>query len=258
MVSDLTAGAPDTPFDAPLATPEELPQRSRPQDRVLAALEILLCSGFPTQLALIYMMSVFGFSQANRGLSIEFVAPLLLLDAALVMVLVLALLRLHGENVRQIFIGHRPIGREALLGVFITFVVFGIVIVVLTLVQRFAPWLHNVPVNPLEGLIRTARDAIVFAVVATLAGGLREEMQRAFVLRRFERHLGGARVGLVIFSVMFGAGHALQGWDAAITTGALGAYWGAVYLRRGSIVAPVVSHSVFNAAEIVRFAVWGA
>ncbi|MGH9145401.1 MAG: CPBP family intramembrane glutamic endopeptidase, partial [Vicinamibacterales bacterium] len=108
------------------------------------------------------------------------------------------------------------------------------------------------------GLIRTARDAVVFAVVATLAGGLREEMQRAFVLRRFERHLGGAPVGLVIFSVMFGAGHALQGWDAAITTGALGAFWGAVYLRRGSIVAPVVSHSAFNAAEIVRFAVWGA
>jgi membrane protease YdiL (CAAX protease family) len=38
----------------------------------------------------------------------------------------------------------------------------------------------------------------------------------------------------------------------------LGAFWGVVYLRRGSIVAPVVSHSAFNAAEIIRFAVWGA
>jgi membrane protease YdiL (CAAX protease family) len=203
-------------------------------------------------------MSLLGFSPADRGLSIEFVAPLLLLDAAVVVGLVLWLMRLHGESVRQMFLGHRPIGREALIGLPLTFVVFGIVIFVLTLVQRVAPWLHNVPVNPLEGLIRTARDATVFAVVATLAGGLREEVQRAFVLRRFERHLGGARVGLVIFSVIFGAGHALQGWDAAITTGALGAFWGVVYLRRRSIVAPVVSHSAFNAAEILRFAMWGA
>lgn len=257
-MSDLTAGAPDAPFDAPLTSAEDLPHRSRPRDRVLAALEVVLCSGFPTQIALIYLLSMLGISQANRGLSIEFVAPLLLLDAGIVIVLVLCLMRLHGESPRQVFVGHRPIGKEAFIGVLLTFVVFGIVIVVLTLVQRFAPWLHNVPVNPLEGLIRTARDAVVFAIVATLAGGLREEMQRAFVLQRFERHLGGARVGLVIFSVMFGAGHALQGWDAAITTGALGAFWGAVYLRRGSIVAPVVSHSVFNAAEIIRFAVWGA
>jgi membrane protease YdiL (CAAX protease family) len=225
---------------------------------VLAALEVVLCSGFPTQIALIYVLSTLGFSQAERGLSIEFVAPLLLLDATIVMVLVLWLMRLHGESVRQVFLGSRPIRTEAFIGVLLTFVVFGIVIVVLTLIQRFAPWLHNVPVNPLEGLIRTARDAAVFAMVATFAGGLREEMQRAFVLRRFERHLGGVRVGLVIFSLMFGAGHALQGWDAAITTSALGAFWGVVYLRRGSIVAPVVSHSAFNAAEIIRFAVWGA
>jgi membrane protease YdiL (CAAX protease family) len=257
-VSDLTAGTPDSPFATPLTSPEDLPQRSRPRDRVLAILEVVLCSGFPTQIALIYVMTSLGFTQTERGLSIEFVAPLLLLDAAIVIVLVLWLMRLHGESVRQVFLGQRPIRTEAFLGLLLTFVVFGIVIVVLTLVQRFAPWLHNVPINPLEGLIRTARDAVVFAVVATLAGGLREEMQRAFVLRRFERHLGGARVGLVIFSVMFGAGHALQGWDAAITTGVLGAFWGTVYLRRGSIVAPVVSHSVFNAAEIVRFAVWGA
>jgi membrane protease YdiL (CAAX protease family) len=221
-------------------------------------LEILVCSGFPTQIALIFVLNSFGFSRADRGLSIEFVAPLLLLDAAIVVLLVLALMWLHGESVRHVFLGHRPIAREACVGVLLTFVVFAIVIVVMTLVQRWAPWLHNVPVNPLEGLIRSGRDAAVFAVVATLAGGLREEMQRAFVLRRFERHLGGARVGLVIFSVMFGAGHALQGWDAAITTGVLGAFWGIVYLRRRSIVASVVSHSAFNGAEIVRFAVWGA
>ena len=56
-----------------------------------------------------------------------------------------------------------------------------------------------------------------------VAGGLREEVQRAFILHRFERHLGGAAIGLVVFSVAFGLGHLVQGRDAAVITGLLGA-----------------------------------
>ena len=69
-----------------------------------------------------------------------------------------------------------------------------------------------------------------FVVLLMMAGGLREELQRAFLLRRFEQHLGGARVGLVVTSLAFGLGHTLQGWDAAVGTALLGAVWGALYL----------------------------
>ena len=98
----------------------------------------------------------------------------------------------------------------------------------------------------------------MLAVIVILAGGVREEMQRAFLLRRFERHLGGARVGVVILSIGFGLGHIVQGWDAVIATGLLGAFWAMLYLRRRSIVAPLVSHAGFNALEVLRVAVWGA
>jgi membrane protease YdiL (CAAX protease family) len=217
---------------------------------------VVLCSGFPTQLTLVYILTQIGLSPANGTLSLGFVATLLLLDAVLVVALALALLRAHGENPRDVFLGHRPIAREALIGLPLTIGVFGVVMVILALTEQFAPWLHNVPNNPLEQLIRSRRDATLFAVVATLAGGVREEVQRAFILRRFDQYLGGARVGLVLFSAAFGAGHLVQGWDAVVTTAALGAFWGAVYLSRGSIVAPVVSHSGFNTAEILRFTVW--
>jgi membrane protease YdiL (CAAX protease family) len=88
-------------------------------------------------------------------------------------------------------------------------------------------------------------------VVAVVAGGLREEVQRAFILHRFEQYLGGAMVGLVVFSVAFGLGHLIQGQDAAIATGLLGAFWGIVYLKRRSIVAPVICHALFNLTEVV-------
>ena len=90
-----------------------------------------------------------------------------------------------------------------------------------------------------------------------MAGGVREELQRAFLLQRFERHLGGAVVGVVVLSVAFGLGHLLQGWDAAIATGALGAFWAIVYLRRRSSVAPIISHAGFNSIEVFRVALGG-
>jgi membrane protease YdiL (CAAX protease family) len=37
-----------------------------------------------------------------------------------------------------------------------------------------------------------------------------------------------------------------------VITGALGALWGAMYLVRGSAVAPMVSHSLFNSSELLR------
>jgi membrane protease YdiL (CAAX protease family) len=82
---------------------------------------------------------------------------------------------------------------------------------VLLISQYVAPWLHNVPDNPLAGLLQSPRDRWLFAIVALVAGGVREEVQRAFLLTRFEQHLGGARVGLIVTSVAFGLGHLLQG-----------------------------------------------
>jgi len=252
------APSPEIPADARAFPDERAAGRHRTRDRVSAAIEVVVVCGFPTQIGLVYVLALLGQFPVDGQLSMGYVTLLLGLDASLVIALVVWFLRRRGDSLRETFLGGRPIGREALIGLPLTLVVFGIVIVVLSLVQILAPWLHNVPVNPIAGLIRTGRDAAIFGLVATFAGGVREEIQRAFVLRRFERYLGGARVGLVVFSVAFGAGHALQGWDAAITTGLLGAFWGVVYLARGSIVAPMVSHSAFNAAEIVRFAVWGS
>ena len=76
-------------------------------------------------------------------------------------------------------------------------------------------------------------------------------------VRRFEQHLGGATVGVLVLSIAFGLGHYVQGWDAVITTGALGAFWAVLYLRRRSSVAAMVSHAGFNSAEVLRVALLG-
>jgi membrane protease YdiL (CAAX protease family) len=94
-------------------------------------------------------------------------------------------------------------------------------------------------------------------LVVLVAGGIREEIQRAFLLHRFEEYLGGGTAGVLVTSAAFGAGHLLQGADAAIATGLLGAFWGAVYLRRRSAVAPMVSHAGFDLLQIAQVVMGG-
>jgi membrane protease YdiL (CAAX protease family) len=186
-------------------------------------------------------------------LSLPYVVTLSLVDTMLLIALIVLFLLSHRENPREVFFGGRPIARELAAGLPLTFVALFIGIAVLAAIQIVAPSLHNVPENPLQDLIRSPRDASIFAVVVIVAGGIREEIQRAFILHRFEVWLGGARVGAIAGSVAFGLGHLVQGVDAAIATGVLGLFWAAVYLRRRSIVAPMVSHSGFNLLEIGQY-----
>src|SRR5262245_41434234 len=158
-----------------------------------------------------------------------------LADTVLLIALMVAISRAHGDSVKELWLGHRTIWKECLVGIADVPPIFLMVVVILTSVRLFAPVLHNVQTNPLEQLATGGvANAAAFGLVAIFAGGVREELQRAFMLRRFERHLGGVDVGVLVLSVAFGLGHAIQGWDAAITTGALGAVWAVMYVNRRS------------------------
>lgn len=225
--------------------------------RLAAAIEVILTSGFPTQIVIIVTLAAFGFAPrtADGALSPAFIFTLSLLDAAIIVGLVLFFLRSHREPARDVLLGTRPPLREAALGVAIIPAIFLTVLLILAFLLTLAPWLHNVPRNPLEDLLTNRRDALIFAAVVMIAGGVREEVQRAFILHRFGQYLGGMHVGLAVHSVIFGLGHIDQGYDAAIATGTLGLLWGLLFIARRSIVAPVVSHAGFNLLQLVKFLV---
>ena len=231
-----------------------------PLERAAAALEVLLCSGFPTQLFIIGILAVFGvrLQTPNGGYNAPFIFALTLADTVLLTLLIWLFLRARRESFGDVLFGVRSIGVEALLGVLLVPVSFLIVVFVLVLVQHVAPSLRNVPHNPLADLAKTRGEAIAFALVVMIAGGVREEIQRGFILHRFEGFLGGGAVGIVVFSTIFGLGHLEQGHDVALATAVLGAFWGLIYLRRRSIAAPMVSHAGFNLLQVVKFLVWGA
>jgi membrane protease YdiL (CAAX protease family) len=234
---------------------DDIPRKTLASERLVAFSEVILCSGFPTQLAIGGTLSALGYGAFDRSgnLSIRYVVGLSLIDAAVVIALVLMFLLIHGERPREVILGLRPAWTEAAAGVPMVFVALGIAFAVVLVARQIAPWLHTVEVNPLQALLRSPRDAWLFALVVIVAGGVREEIQRAFILHRFDIWLGGGVTGVVVTSVAFGAGHIIQGADAAVATGLLGAFWGIVYLRRRSAIAPIVSHTGFDLLQIAAF-----
>jgi membrane protease YdiL (CAAX protease family) len=240
---------------APSPDPLPAPHPIQPVDRIGAAAEVILCSGFPSQLLLILVLRGLGYQMVTGAgrLSPSFVFTLSLADAVLVVGLVLLFLRAHRESVGAVLFGNRGVLWETAVGILLLPVIFLVVVLVLAAVLTFAPQLHNVPRNPLEDMLGNRRDAVIFVIVVMLAGGVREEVQRGFILHRFEGYLGGGVLGLVLYSILFGFGHLEQGHDAMIATAVLGGIWGSMYLVRRSIVASMVSHAGFNVAQLLKY-----
>jgi membrane protease YdiL (CAAX protease family) len=217
---------------------------------------MLLCSGLPTQVlvASAYVRLGRGAGSGSEpSLSLSFVTVVSLADTAAILGLMLLFLRSSGPSPHELWRGRVPLWPEVRRGIAMSpALIVGVGLTLLAL-QRAFPLLHNVPVNPLGTMAqRGLSDAIILGTVAIVAGAIREELQRAFLLNRFERHIGPTWLGVVVLSAAFGLGHAVQGWDAAVVTGLLGALWATIYARRRSVVMPLVSHAVFNSLEIVR------
>jgi membrane protease YdiL (CAAX protease family) len=239
------------PRDAP-APPAPPPARvmPHPPGLGLALLQIVACSSYPTQILTMAALMLLGFRHVANpdDWSLVYVGTVLLIDSVLLVGLAIAFLRLHGERPTDVFLGMQPVAGEVVRGILLVPIVFLMVAVIALVVQRYAPWLHN-DVNPFQTLIRAPNGILVVGALSIIVGGLREEVQRAFVLHRFTQ-IGTPVIGLIVFSVLFGLGHQVQGWDAVIMTAALGAIWGAVYLRRRSLVAPAVCHGAFDVIQV--------
>jgi membrane protease YdiL (CAAX protease family) len=216
--------------------------------------QIIAVSGFPTQLliAAILIVGVGMSPYSSEGLSLQFVATLSFIDTAVVALLILVFLRMGGEHSHTVFFGGRPIWPEFWRGLVFVPVLLMTVTAIVAGLRFIAPWLNTVPENPLAAFMTNPFDAAIFTVMVILAGGVREELQRGFILHRWHQRLGSAWTGNLLFGLLFGALHIEQGYDLAVVIGLMGMVWGATYLRRRSVVAGMVNHAGFNTAMVVQ------
>ena len=239
----------------------QLPESAAPVDlppvsvggvsRRRAMAEVLVCSGYPTQLLMIAVLGSFGIQPTAAGaLSPTFVFAISAGDTVLLLGLIFLFLRHSHESPRDIFLGEGRIPQELWVGLLLVPVILMVVVIVQLAIRLLAPTLHNVDVSPFTPLLASPWLIAGFVALVLIAGGVREELQRAFLLHRFEQRLGGGSIGVVLTSLAFGLGHTVQGWDAAIITALMGAFWGALYLSRRSVISTVTNHALFNIAQI--------
>ncbi|HWB29005.1 MAG TPA: CPBP family intramembrane glutamic endopeptidase, partial [Vicinamibacterales bacterium] len=244
----------DTPSALPM--PAQPPADAAPglPTRWMAGLQAAIVCGIPTQLAISAVLAlVLRVPVFDRGtISFQFFVILSLADTAAIALLIRAFLWMSGERPADVFVGPRPVRGEVLRGLALVPVVFLAVTGIVLGLRALVPSMHTVETNPFEAFLQSPTDAATFVFVVVLAGGVREELQRAFILHRFAQRLGGARVGLAIFSLTFGALHLDQGADVAVAIGLLGLLWGILYIQRRSAILPMVNHGAFNAVQVLQ------
>ena len=221
----------------------------------LAAIQVFIISGIPTQLVVAAVLML-GLrldpftSDGRANLSLEFMATLMLVDTALVAILIRVFLEVSGEDSRTVFLGRRKILGEVWRGLAFVPLVFAGITGIILFLRAVAPWLHTVKESPILQFMQTPFEGAIFLVVVVLGGGVKEELQRGFVLHRFRQSLGGVRLGLALFSALFGILHFDQGWDVAIALALLGLFWGVAFVQRGSVVLSMTNHATFNAIQV--------
>ena len=221
-------------------------------DRLFAFLEVLGLAGILSGLVAALPFSLHAGNHAILLKDARLIACFLLLEASVTLLLMLLILRLHRESLADLGWNWDHWISDLLLGVSLVPILF---LVSLLVALGFKVLLPNYYTdrNPLIESIQSPGDLALFIVAALFAGGVKEELQRAFVLVRFRDYLGGAKLGLVIWSVAFGAGHYLQGVQNAVAAGLFGLLFGAVYLARGSLVAPMVAHGAYDSLALLAY-----
>ncbi len=218
--------------------------------------EILATLGFLTDAASAALLSPFSAFSNPLG-SVKALAPFTLLSSLLMLLLIALLSRLRGESLRGLCLGKGASRREIFLGLGLVPLIFLVSFLFKSFTRHALPGLYSGEQNVLEELMKSPLDLGLFLVVALVAGGFREELQRAFIIGRFEAGWGPAWLGATLFGISFGYGHLLQGKDEAILAGLFGLLWGGIYVARRNIIATSLSHGLYDALELARYYFWG-
>lgn len=174
----------------------------------------------------------------------------------IVLVAVVLLLRLQGEDLRALGVSRRDWPKHLGIGLVLGVVMFvGLNVALTSMLNALIPWAHPSGTSILS-FFKQPRNLLFWILIAILGGGIFEEIQRIFILTRFGQALGrrGLVLGAGLTSVMFGFGHLYQGLGSSISTGIAGLAFSPVYLRRRSTLEPIAAHALSDVLAVIAAA----
>jgi membrane protease YdiL (CAAX protease family) len=240
----------DSSEDSPL--PIEIP-RNTWADRILALFEIVMLSGLVSGFLAVLPFSFFYVKDLGLMLkNTKLMSLYLLTDSGITFLILGTILKIHRESLRSLGATWENWKRNLILGLAMVPLFFLINGLVETFFKVFLPRFYF-ETNPLTEPIHTPQELALFALTVLLAGGIREELQRAFILNRFRNYLGGAAIGLVVWSILFGALHSVQHAQGVVIAVVFGFCFGLAYLKTGSLIAPIVAHGTYDVLAVLAY-----
>jgi membrane protease YdiL (CAAX protease family) len=228
------------------------PEGSAWQKRWQALFEVLLLTGIVSALLAFTPFSLYGQTSERVYHSARLLTEYILLESAITLFFLILILKSHRETLLDLGLIWSEWKPNLFVGILLVPLLFAVNELTGICIYNFFPEYISAQ-NPLLETIRTPTDLALFLVVSMFAGGIKEELQRAFILSRFRAHLGGAKAGLVIWSIAFGMGHYAQGVQAIISATLFGFTFGCVYLVRRNLIAPVVAHGLYDVCALLGF-----
>lgn len=219
-------------------------------DRVQALFEVILLSGAVSGILASIPFVFHKSGRENLLTDLRWLLLYVVIESVTTLALLWLVLRAHRDKLGMLGFLWQRWRRDAVIGLALVPFLFGLNIVITVIFQKYFPE-HYLDHNPLTDLIKTPWDLAMFILVAWFAGGIKEELQRAFILKRFQAYLGGAWLGLIVWSVSFGFGHYVQGAQGVLAAGLYGLVFGITYLVRGSLIAPIVAHGVYDTVALL-------
>lgn len=199
-----------------------------------------------------YQIATLGVGHSPPPAFSEFV-----LDVAIrkivVIVAIVVLLKLAGEGADAVGLSRRDWPQRLAIGLAVGTVMFLVFNVGLASVMGALLPRSTAASVSLASYFRDPENLLLWLPIGIIGGGVVEELQRIFVLTRFEQQWGrtGLVLGVVASSVMFGLGHLYQGTGIALATAVSGAALALLYLRRRSALEPIVAHAVSDVFAVL-------
>jgi membrane protease YdiL (CAAX protease family) len=230
----------------------ELPRKTR-MDRIQAIFEVLLVSGvISSLLAGLLLYAFLGKSSVDPLRNAVVFSIFLLLESGIAFLFLVTILKYHRETIFSLGLQRDRWKTHLLIGLALVPFLFLINAAVAVTFRLYFPQYYN-DVNPLTDLIHSPQQLILIVFSALIAGGIKEELQRAFILTRFRQHLGGAGLGLALWSIGFGAGHYVQGMQGVVIATIYGLIFGIIYLLSRSLIAPIIAHGAYDTIALLAY-----
>jgi uncharacterized protein len=222
------------------------------KNRIQAFLEVVLMSGLISSILAAFPFYLIPGKRAVLTSSAISTSIFLLIESGIAFLILAMLMNQHQERLRDLGLQWKQWRPNVLTGIILVPFLFLINALIGFVFRVYFPK-YYLATNPLTEIIRTPLQLGLFIFSALIAGGIKEELQRAFILTRFRDYLGGSLTGLIVWSLAFGASHYVQHLQGMVVATIYGFILGLIYLISGSLIAPIVAHSIYDTLALLGY-----